>query len=131
MINTDFLIPVPASDLRIGDKVYLGEERFGKLFTCISVSPVIVSDRVSHTEWTLKPEEQAYMPDPVIQFVYEYINHYETDPDYIELSRLMAVLNASDLNEQITDPEVINNMRVKMRYLYGRLFIKARASAFK
>ena len=131
MINTDFLIPVAASDLRIGDKVYLGEERFGKLFTCISVSPVIVSDRVSHTEWTLKPEEQAYMPDPVIQFVYEYINHYETDPDYIELSRLMAVLNASDLNEQITDPEVIDNMRVKMRYLYGRLFIKARASAFK
>lgn len=129
-MNTDFLIPVQANQVHIGDKFYLGQERFGKLFKCISVNPIVVSENISHTEYTLDAKEYVYLPDPIIQFIHEYINDCEKVPEYDEFAKLMAVFASSDYMQQFS-PEAIEEMHIRMRYLYGRLFTRARAAAFK
>ncbi len=129
MINPDFLIPTPADCLHIGDKLYLPAERSGKLFVCISVNPIVVSDSYTNTEWTLDASETVYVQDAIIQFVNEYLHYCEQDPDYVELNRLVAVLTASDVMEQFS-PEAIEGMHNKVRYLYNRLFLRARSAAF-
>ena len=130
MINEDLLIPVFASELHIGDKLYLGEERFGKLFTCKTVSPIVVSDSFSQSEYTLDPKEPVLIPDDIIQFIHEYLPDYENNPDYIELLHIISIINSSDYMEQFS-AEVVDSMYTQSRLLYSKLFAQARKHCFK
>lgn len=129
-MNTDFLISMPASNLHIGDKIYLGEERYGKLLTCKSLSPITATDSFLQTEYILEENETVYLPDPVMQYIIEYIPDYFKLQDYIQLENFMAIINSADLTEKL-DPDVAENLHNKVRYLYARLFQMARKHSSK
>lgn len=121
MMNTDFLIPMQAANLNVGDKVYLGEERFGKLLTCKTLYPITVADNSSQTEYTLASNETVYIPDPIMQYIIGRIPDYQSTQEYIQLEHLMAIINSADFTERF-DAAVTANMLQEARYLYAKLF---------
>lgn len=131
MMNTDFLIPTQASSLRIGDQLYLGEERYGKLLICKSLSPIVVKDQTGRTEYTLNPDETVYLPDSIMEYIYENLGYIETNPNYIELSELMAIWRSADYTEHFSSFEIVENMQNKILYLKSKLFSEAHKAASK
>jgi hypothetical protein len=127
----DFLIPMQADKLQLNDKVYLGQERFGTLLTCSSLSPIVVSDNYTHKKYTLKADETVFLPDPVLQYIHEYLPDYKNHTEYVRLHQLMGIANNCEFEKHFKEEGTIQGIYDEIRILYARLFTRARKNSYQ